>query len=66
MYCLETKAEFLIENPGLKKVEVKKKMKELFNKLDDKQKAAYIDRSNNARKEFLQKIEEFMYDSYTN
>lgn len=66
MYCLETKAEFLKENPGLKKVEVKKKMKELFNKLDDKQKAAYIDRSNNARKEFLQKIEEFMYDSYTN
>ena len=61
MFCLEKKAEVAEQNPGLKKQALRQKLTELYHKLDDTLKASYIEKAQNDRKEFLQKIEEFKY-----
>ena len=61
MFFLEKKAEVAEQNPGLKKQALRQKLTELYHKLDDTLKASYIEKAQNDRKEFSQKIEEFKY-----
>ena len=69
LFCLEKKFEVAEKNPGIKKQALKqklknlydKKLKKLYNNLNDTQKATYIEKAQNEMREYLQKIEEFKY-----